>query len=466
MTGTVHDLVVRGGRVVTPDLVVEQDLVVDDGRISALVDRGTPVEAREVVEATGRVVLAGMIDTHVHLRDPGHPFRETFATGTASAARGGVTTVIEMPSGIPAVSSRESLEGKRDTVSPKAVVDFALYGGAGMSNIDLIREQADAGAVAFKSFMNAPRPGADPGMASRCLPDDATFLAAMEQIAATGRLAVIHAENESICRARQAALAAAGRADLAAHAESRPPVAEWEAVTRALLLADAAGARVSIAHVSTRGALDAIRAAKARGQQVTAEACPHHLLRTTSEATEFGPYAKINPPLREHADAEALWEGIADGTIDFIGSDHAPYTPEEKEVGWESIWAAPPGVPGVEASLTILLTEVHRGRLTLPQLTRITALNAARAFGLAPDKGMLAPGADADFVVVDPEREHRLEIGEWASISRASAKLWDGRPVAGLVEATYVRGAAVYRDGVVVGTHGHGRFLVPGGRAA
>lgn len=461
MSGDVYDLLVRGGRLVLPERVIDADLAVSGGRIAAILDPGATAGTRTVLDARGRVVMAGMIDTHVHMRDPGHPHRETFATGTASAARGGVTTVLEMPSGIPAVSDRDSLEGKRALVSPKAFVDFGLYGGAGESNLDRVEEQAAAGAIAFKSFMNAPKPGADPGMSSRCLPDDATFLAAMERIASTGRVAVIHAENESICRAREDELVRAGRTDVVAHAESRPPIAEEEAVRRALTLAHAAGARVSFAHVSTRGALDAIRAAKARGQRVTAEACPHHLVHTVDSSRALGPYAKMNPPLRTRSDTEALWQGVLDGTIDFIGSDHAPYAVKEKEPGWQNIWIAPPGVPGIEASLTILLTEVYRGRLTLPHVTRITALNAARVFGLSPRKGLLAPGADADFVVVDPAREHRLEISDWSSMSARSARLWEGFPAVGVIEATFVRGVAVYRDGVVIGAEGYGEFLAP-----
>ncbi|MCI1747667.1 MAG: allantoinase AllB [Acidipropionibacterium sp.] len=455
------DIVVRGGTVVLPDEVKDADLFVRDGRIAGVVEPGTAADAGETIDATGLTVMAGMIDTHVHLRDPGQPHRETFATGTSAAARGGVTTVLEMPSGVPAVSDRASLLGKRDIVGPKAFVDFCLYGGAGKSNITKIREQANSGAIAFKSFMNAPRAGADPGMESRCLPDDATFLAAMREVATTGRVAVVHAENESICRAEASRLRGTHRGGALAHAESRPAIAEEEAVVRALTLAHSAGARVSIAHVSTAGAVKAIRAAKARGYLVTAEACPHHLVRTAEGSRELGPYAKMNPPLRSETDVEALWEGVLDGTIDFIGSDHAPYTTAEKEVGWADIWAAPPGVPGVEASLPILMTAVHRGRLTLPQLTRITARNAAHTFGLAPRKGELVAGADADFVLMDLARHERFDICEWQTKSRRSARLWDGYEAVGVVRATFVRGHVVYRDGEIRGEQGYGHFLTP-----
>ena len=465
--------VVRGGRIVLPDGIVDGDLVVEDGRIARVA--GEPGERGErdreheralpVVDATGRFVLAGMIDTHVHLRDPGHPHRETFATGTRSAALGGVTTVLEMPSGIPAVSDAASWRYKLDVVAPKAHVDFALYGGAGERNLDRIQEQADAGAVAFKSFMTRPAPDADPGLWTRSLPDDGPFLEAMRIIARTGRVAVVHAESDSICACMTARARERSLTGLRAHAAARPPIAEEEAVARAILLAGDAGARLSIAHLSTARAVERVRRAKAEGQAVTAEVCPHHLLRTTPEAERLGPYAKFNPPLREREDAEALWHGLEDGTIDFVGTDHAPYTAEDKEPGWADIHRAPSGAHGLETVLPVLLSEVDRGRITLPALTRIVSRNAARVFGLER-KGELRVGADADLAIVELGRPGTVDRDRLQSASRDGARLWDGYPVTAAVTATFVRGRLVARDGEVVGAAGEGRLVVPGAGAA
>jgi len=468
MAAETEEYLVSGGDVVLPERVAEADLWVRDGKVRAVLPRqgGAPDAERPepglpVVDARGLVVLAGMIDSHVHLRDPGHPHRETFATGTAAAAIGGITTVLEMPSGVPAVSDAASWRHKHAVVAPKAVVDFGLYGGAGHVNLDSIAEQADAGAVAFKSFMNAPAAGADPGFASRALPDDASFLAAMEIMARTGLPSVVHAENDSICSCLARQMKEQGRSDLRAHAESRPPVAEEEAVARALLLAGAAGARLSIAHISTAAAVERVRQAKAQGQAVTAEACPHHLFHTLGEAEHLGPYAKVNPPLRGSADVEALWQGLADGTIDFVGTDHAPYTPEDKDRGWSDIWSAPSGVHGLETVLGAFLTAVSQGRLTLPGLTRIISLGAARTFGLEGVKGELRPGADADFILVDPARRMVSRRERLQSVSRDAARLWDGYESRGAVVATYLRGTLVARDGELVGRPGGGRLITP-----
>ena len=470
--GALRDgLVVAGGRVVLPDRIIDADLLVQDGKIAGIHERaasgttgqGLPGTSNSrTMNARGLMVMAGMIDTHVHLRDPGHPHRETFGTGTSAAAVGGITTVLEMPSGIPAVSDAKSWHYKNDVVGSKAYVDYGLYGGAGHTNTAKIAEQAAAGAAAFKSFMNAPAPGADPGFDSRALPDDATFLVAMKAIAETGRVAVVHAESDSICACLAAQMKTRGRNDLRAHAESRPPVAEEEAVARAILLAGAAVARLSIAHISTGAAVEQVRRAKARGQDVTAEACPHHLFHTLSNSEHLGPYAKVNPPLREHDDVTALWAGLADGTIDYIGTDHAPYTIEDKDKGWSDIWSAPSGVHGLESVVPALLTAVNDGRLTLPHLTRVISQRASQVFGLHT-KGQLREGADADFILVDMDRPGVIDPSGQHSVSRDAAKLWAGRSTRGAVVATYVRGTLVVENGELRGQPGHGQLVRPEG---
>lgn len=458
MSGSDTERTVRGGRIVLPDGIVEADMVLRGERIAGLRPWGAAAAPGDI-DARGLFVMAGMIDPHVHMRDPGQPEKDDFTRGTAAAAIGGVTTVFDMPNTSPAVSSAQILREKAAYLQPRALIDFALYGGAGASNVERIEEQAEAGAIAFKSFMNAPAPSAGPDGLTRCLPDDHAFLAAMRRIARTGRIGVLHAENDSLCTGLAADLRAEGRTDPAAHGQSRPSFAEEEAVGRAILLARAAGARISFAHMSTAGALERIREAKRRGQKVTAEACPHHLLLTEQMLETVGPYGKINPPLRPESDRAAVWAGLFDGTIDFIGTDHAPYLVAEKEPGWTEIWKAPSGAHGIESALTVLLTEVVRGRLTLPALTRLVSLNVARLFDLHPRKGELMEGADADFVFVDLEKRGRIDRTRMQSRSRDAARLWDGRETLAGVVATYVRGTEVARDGAVTAQPGHGLFV-------
>jgi allantoinase len=453
------DMVVRGGKIVLPDRIVDADLTVASGRIAAL---GTaPASGAAEVDARGLYVMAGMIDTHVHLRDPGQPHRENFATGTRAAALGGITTVLDMPNSVPPVCSQASWQGKLAAVAPRAYVDFALYGSAGASSIAQIGEQAAAGAVAFKSFMNAPAPNADADTISRCLPTDNVFLNAMREVAKTGLVSVLHAENDAICSCMAKQMLSSFRFDALAHAQSRPAYAEEEAVTRAILLADVAGARISFAHVSSARAIARIRAAKRDGKKVTAEACPHHLLLTEDVLAEVGPYGKINPPLRQEADRAAVWDALLDGTIDFIGTDHSPYDKSAKDAGWPNIWQAPSGSHGIETALRVLLTEAAENRITLPRLTQVVSQRAAQVFGLYPRKGELRVGADADFILVDLDRTGEIDSARLQSVSRDAALLWHGRKTRAEIVATYVRGREVARNGRITGAEGYGRVISP-----
>jgi allantoinase len=455
---------VRGGRLVLPDRIIEADLLVAEGRIAAIAPWSVPAAGADV-DARGLLVMAGMIDPHVHMRDPDSSGRDDFPHCTAAAAVGGVTTVFDMPNTEPAVGSAATLTAKRDSLAGRSHVDFALYGGAGASNAALIGEQAEAGAIAFKSFMNAPSPAQGEAGLSRCLPDDLSFFDAMRAIAASGRIGVLHAENDTICTGLAARMAQAGRNDALAHAHSRPAFAEAEAVGRAIVLARAAGAAISFAHVSTGAALGAIRAAKAAGQRVTAEATPHHLLLDEGELARLGPYGKINPPLRHPDERVALWAGLGDGGIDFIGTDHAPYGVAEKEAGWAEIWRAPSGAHGLETALPMLLGQALAGRITLPQLTCLVSRNVARIFGLYPRKGELMAGADADFILVDPDWRGTVERGRLHSLTRDAARLWDGRPLRARIAASYLRGRAIARNGAVVDGRRSGRFVGPGARS-
>lgn len=451
---------VRGGHIVLPDRIIEADMAVREGRIAALTPWSEGM-AQGDVDARGLIVMAGMIDPHVHMRDPDPLGFDDFPTCTAAAAVGGVTTVFDMPNTVPAIADADTLLAKRDHLSTRAHVDFALYGGAGAGNIAAIAEQAEAGAIAFKSFMNAPTSAQGEAGWSRCLPDAMSMLAAMQALAKTGRIGVLHAENEALCLGLAAEAMARGENTAADHALSRPPVAEEEAVSRALVLSRQAGSRVSFAHVSTRGALSHIARAKADGQSVTAEATPHHLLRDDSAFATLGPYAKINPPLRSAADRDAVWAALSSGVIDFIGSDHAPYSLDSKEAGWSDIWKAPSGGHGVETVFPVLLGEAMAGRLTLPRLTALLSHNVARLFGLADRKGVLQPGRDADFVLIDPRAAKRVECARLHSLTREAARLWDGWNLPASIVATYLRGVEIARDGEIVATERHGRFLAP-----
>ncbi|MGQ0549476.1 MAG: allantoinase AllB [Armatimonadota bacterium] len=457
----IADLVIRGGTLVSAEGERRGALAVENGRIVA-VDRDDAMPgARETLDATGLHVLPGLIDTHVHLRDPGKVEREDWLTGTQAAAAAGVTTILEMPIAIPPVHTAAILRDRAAHVQPRSIVDFALYAGASGDNLDEIEPMAANGAVAFKTFRTNPVRGREREFTGICCPDAGRMLEVMERTARTGLLHVVHAEEQQILTVTEERARRTGRHDGRVHALARPEITETASVAQCIALAHATGARLQIAHMSSAAALGIVARAKDAGIRVTAETCPHYLMFTEDALTQWGPYAKCNPPLRTQETQDRLWDAVRSSVIDVIGTDHSPFLVEEKAPFADNIWDAPPGIPGLEEFLPLMLTAVHRERLSLGDLARLTCENPARLFGLWPRKGRLAVGADADVVLVDMRAERVHNHQSLYTKSRGTALMYDGMRMHGLPVATFVRGRAVMRDGRVTGEAGWGRWIKP-----
>ena len=457
----IADLVVRGGTVVTPDASWRGGVAVTGGKIVAIDQDDALPDARETIDAAGLHVLPGVIDTHVHLRDPGVLEREDWTTGTQAAAAGGVTTILEMPIAMPPVHTAAILRERAAIVGPKSLVDFGLYAGANHDNLDELAGMAEAGAIAFKTFRTKPVQGRDAEFVGICCPDAGLMFEVMERTARTGLLHVVHAEDQQLLDVTDARARATGRRDGRMHARARPSLAETLSVGQCIALAAATGARLQIAHVSAPEAVDLVGDAKRRGLPVTAETCPHYLMMSEDALEQWGPYAKCNPPLRQREVQDRLWEAVADGRIDVIGTDHSPFLVREKGPVDGDIWAAPPGLPGLEEFLPLMLTAVHQGRLTLSKLVRLVCANPARLFGLWPRKGTLAVGADGDLTLVDLAAEFVHDHRELYTKTRDTALCYDGMRMHGRPVTTIVRGRVVMRSGRVTGDPGWGQWLRP-----
>lgn len=455
------DLIVINGLAITGTGQRYVDIAVHDGKIVALLQPGHGVDADNIIDAKGLWVLPGIIDPHIHLRDPGETAREDFATGTAAAAAGGVTTILEMPISVPAVSTATIFMERIAKVQPRALVDFALYGAAGSQNLADIAPLAAAGAVAFKTFLHPPQPGREHEFEGLWCADDGSLRELMIEVAKTGVRHCFHCESEAIIQHESKRLEQEGRMDGLAHAESRPEAAEDIAVATVLALAEEIGAKVQISHMASPRALAYVKEAKGRGIDVTAETCPHYMYLTDTALAEFGPYAKCNPPLRNSETTSRIRELVCSGVVDMIGSDHAPYLQAEKAVGEANIWKAPAGFPGVEVMLPLFLTDAIAGHLTLPKIVHLLSENVARIFKLEA-KGGIMLGKDADLVIVDPTIEWTFDPQYAHTKARDAMRVYSGRKLRGQIVQTLVRGTTVFKQGRIVVGLGHGQFVQPG----
>lgn len=443
------DLVIRNGKIVSHDAIIDASIAIKDGIVLAVGADDAMPPAKESFDARGLHVLPGAIDDHVHFRDPGYPHKEDWESGTAAAAFGGVTCVFDMPNTIPPTGTGEILAAKHAIAASKAHVDFGLYGLLGDDTIPNVPDLVKGGVIGFKLYMGNTF-GKIPS------PDTGATLECFEVAAATGKRVSLHAENNDIMERRQKRLMTAGRANQWAHLAARPNVVAVEAVSRAAILAEWTGARIHVLHISTADELRPLREAKARGVDITGETCPHYLMLSTEDYDCVPGIIAVNPPVREKLNQAPIWAALLDGSIDVIATDHAPHAREEKTRN--DIWTVDCGFPGVETQMPLMLTEVNAGRMTISDYVRMSAYNPARIWGLYPRKGALIPGSDADIAIVDLAREHIIRDAEIQSRSKISP--WDGRKVIGLPIHTLVRGRFVMKDRQLIqGTKSWGRSV-------
>jgi dihydroorotase len=436
-------LIVRNGTLVSPRATYAADIVVDDGQFAEIAAPGTlqSRQADDEYDATGQYVLPGVVDGHVHFREPGLEYKEDWASGSRAAVMGGVTTVLEMPNTRPTTSTAEYVTGKRQLAEGKAYCDFGLYGLVAQDNLEHLVPMAEAGVVGYKCYLGDTT-GHIPA------PDDGVLLEAMRAIRSTGLRIGFHAENNAIMQHHIRRLRAAGRHDPLAHPESRPVVAELEAIQRVALFARITDTPIHIFHLSSRQGLATIDEWRGKGIDLTCETGPQYCFLTSEFMHTLGSLLRMNPPVREPGHADALLRGLRDGGIDAIATDHSPHTLEEKLN--DDIWQATSGFAGVETSVRMFLTyAVNVGRMTLQDYVRVAAEGPARTWGLYPRKGAIQVGSDADLTIVDLRRRGVIEAARMHGKNNHNP--FEGRRTTGEAVATIVRGQIVMRDGELVG---------------
>jgi len=437
---------IDGGTLVSPRGRAQVSVLVEDGKIAAL-GRGTALSSADrVIDASGKYLLPGLVDPHVHFRYLDTPIDESFRLLTRSAAAGGVTTVV------PFIASMEKITGAYEVF--KQIFEFAAYVDCSFHAIIFKREQVgevrdliENGINSFKFLLPYKGTEAIQGVGDI---DEGLIFIGMREIARAGGIAMVHCESPDIFFRLREELQASGGADIHWH-DARPNECEAQGIATVTHLAKMTRCPLYIVHVSIREGGDLIRRARAEGVRVWAETCPQYLSLTRFDTDKI--WGKVNPPLRDVKDGEQLWRELDEGTINCVGSDHCPLSPEEKG----EFWTAKPGMPGVETMLPVMLDRgVNAGRISLERLVEVCCENPAKIFGLYPLKGTIQVGSDADIVIVDLNRKQKIEIAKMHDVYSYCA--YDGWQIKGWPILTMVRGQIVMQDGEIVGQSGYGRF--------
>jgi dihydroorotase (multifunctional complex type) len=441
----VFDLGIEGGVVVDAGGRQSANIYIQDGRVAAV----TPerCESRERHDASGLFILPGMIDGHVHFQDPGDTSREDFIRGSAAAAVGGVTTVIEHTHSHPVRDSR-FLREKIAHLEDRSVVDYGLAAHVWPEDASGLEKLWRMGIQFFKVFSCTTHgvPALLPG----------PMLEIFREVARFDGLCLVHCEDESITGRNERKLRDLGRTDFGILLEWRTREAEQVAAGAVALLARLAGSRTIIAHVSHPKVLDVV-SKQSIGANIWIESCPQYFYLSEEEVLEQGPLRKFTPPARSRAEAEGLWQRLAAGEITHISTDHAPSTLAQKAEGKHDMWQCHFGLPGIQTTLTMLLNAVNCGRLTLERVVQVTAETPAKLYRMWPQKGNLRPGAQADAVLVDLSYEQTITNEQM--LSKAGWSPYHGMTVRGRPVGTYLRGSLVMRDGKLRSDPGAGRFV-------
>jgi dihydroorotase (multifunctional complex type) len=426
--------------------IVDCSIAIENGKIFKIGKETQMPNADEKINLKNLLVLPGLIDVHVHLRDEGKTYKEDFYSGTAAAAAGGMTTVLDMPNNAPVTMSAETLKNRMRIAKRSVLVNVGFYSEF-PTDMDAITDIVAQGAVGFKLFMARQMGGLN-------IDDDKALEEAFTKVGELGVPVAVHAEDKALLMANEERLKRANRHDADAFLEAHSELVELKAVERLLKISAQVNMHLHFCHMTTAEGLDAVIEAKKSGRTVSCEVTPQHLLLSSADFEHYGLMLTMMPPLRSQNHIEALWKGITDGWVDALGSDHAPHALSEKSAG--SVWDVKVGVPGLETTLPLMLTMVRKSRISLAQVVQLLSERPAEIFNLR-DRGRLAHGRRADLVVVDFNRKFRIDASKFHSKAKYSP--FDGWEVQGRPVKTFVNGSLIMDKQDIVAEAGSGDVI-------
>jgi dihydroorotase len=423
--------------------IIDCSIAIEEGKIQKIGKETQMPNADEKTNLHSLLVLPGLIDEHVHLRDEGKAYKEDFTSGTAAAASGGFTSVLDMPNNDPVTMSVRTLRNRMSIAQRKILVNVGFYSEF-PKKLPEVHDITGEGAVGFKLFMGCQIGGLN-------IDDDEALLEAFKEVAKLKLPVAVHAEDKTLLMANEEKLTHTKKTSITDFLRVHTETVELKEIQHLLKLSKQTDVRLHFCHVSTEEGLNAIVEAKKSGRKVTCEVTPNHLLLSTNDLKQYGQLVIMAPPLRDRKHVEALWKGLEDGSIDALGSDHAPHAQSEKSSS--SIWDVKVGVPGLETTLPLIMTQVKKNRLAINQAVQLLAEKPAEIYGLN-DRGRLEQGKNADLTVVDFNRQFKIDASKFKSKAKFSP--YDGWDVQGKVVKTIVNGHLVFDEGEIVAKGGSG----------
>jgi len=440
------DLILSNTKAYINKQIVDCSLAINQGKIFKIGKEANMPKADTKIDLKNLLVLPGLIDAHVHLRDEGKAYKEDFYSGTAAAAAGGITTVLDMPNNDPVTMSAETLRNRIENAERKILVNVGFYSEF-PRDMKEIKDVVEEGAIAFKLFMTEQVGGLN-------IDDDHVLSEAFKIVSELKVSVAVHAEDKTMLKKAEDAFKRANRNDIKAFLKAHSENVEVKAIKRLLNIAKQTNVYLHFCHVSTENGLKAIIGGKKSRMPITCEATPHHLLLSVDDLKRTGTLALTMPPVREKHHSTALWDGVRNGWIDIFSSDHAPHTIEEKKA--KAVWDVKVGIPNLETTLPLMLTEVKHGRLSIADVVRLMAEKPAEIFKLS-SKGCLRERNSADLTVVDLNRKYKIDASKFHSKAKYSPfDQWivEGKPV-----KTFVNGQLIMDDGEIIAEHGSGKII-------
>lgn len=445
------ELLIRNVNAVLEDRVIKADIAIADGRIVGIF-QGEHITAQQEIQGQGKYLLPGGIDTHSHFFEPGPSYREDFYHGTRAAAMGGYTTVMDMPNTDPPVDSEEHFIQKQKIFSENAHVDYMIWAAALPGQLFNIPKLKQMGAPAFKAFTLDAGP---------VFPysDSLALYEGMKMVKSVDGIYAIHAEDPDIVNELHKRYQGQ-EWSLKMHDKARPWYAELAAINKVIFWAKMTGCPLHICHTSIPEGVELVNEMRAQGMNITVETCPHYLLFDYEEIADSSTFGMICPPVRNKSQRDKMWDYVADGSLNYMGTDHAPYTWEDKHPGND--WDAPGGGPNIDVAIPAVLEEgIKNRKLSYMQMAAFLATNAAKRFGIYPQKGTIQVGADADFILVDMGKSWTYTRKNSFSKTKETGFPYEGRKISCCIEATFVRGIMVYSNGEILVRPGYGKLICP-----